>query len=274
MSDYYAKSGVPSTSSSLNSSAVRAEFTLISNAFDKLPALSGNGSKFLRVNAGGTAVEALSASSVRTALDLVVGTNVQAYDAELAAIAGLVSAADRGIYFTGSGAASLFTLTAAGRALLDDAAASDQRTTLGLGTMATQASSNVSITGGTISLADGVLTRPEIIDYAETLVAHGNMGTTETIDLEGGNVHSGTMDDNCTFTFSNPSATGKACSFTLILTQDATGSRTATWPAAVKWPGGTAPTLSTGANDVDVLAFFTLDAGTIWRGVVCGQDFS
>jgi len=44
----------------------------------------------------------------------------------------LVSAADRGIYFTGSGTASLFTLTTAGRNLIDDADASAQRTTLGL----------------------------------------------------------------------------------------------------------------------------------------------
>lgn len=98
---------------------------------------------------GGTG--ATDAGTARTNLGLAIGTNVQAYDAGLASIAGLTTTADRMIYTTASDTYAVTTLTSAGRALIDDADASAQRTTLGLGTIATQAASSVSISGGSVT---------------------------------------------------------------------------------------------------------------------------
>ena len=111
--------------------------------------------------AGRAILDDADAAAQRTTLGLTIGTDVQAYDAGLQSISGLTTSANQMIYTTASDTYATTSLTAAGRAILDDADAAAQRTTLGLGTMATQASGSVSITGGTISgitdlaIADG-----------------------------------------------------------------------------------------------------------------------
>src|SRR4051812_18419030 len=55
-----------------------------------------------------------------------------------------------------------------------------------------------------------------------------------------------------TFTFSNPVA---GAIYSLKITQDASGSRLATFPSTVKWAGGSAPTLTATASKTDVIYF-------------------
>ena len=127
---------------------------------------------------------------------------------------------------------------------------------------------------GEINAADQLVTRPEIKDYSETYNASTGNGTVD-LDLTTGNVFKHTASGgNVTFTFSNPSASGKSCSFTLIWVQDSSD-RTITWPAAVDWKdAGTAPSVTSGSAKVDIYTFFTVDAGTTWYGFQAGADMA
>ena len=114
----------------------------------------------------------------------------------------------------------------------------------------------------TISGTTGVATSNITLTgfYTESVVAIGSSGTTKTLSLVSGTFQTVTLTGNCTFTM--PTATAGQ-SFILIVSQDATGGRTATF-TGVKWPAGTAPTITTTASAVDILSF--VSNGTNWYG--------
>lgn len=88
--------------------------------------------------------------------------------------------------------------------------------------------------------------------------------TTTTVDWGAGNKATVTLTGNVgTMAFTNPA---KPSNLLLKIVQDATGSRTITaWDADIKWAGGTAPTLTTTANGIDICSFYW--DGTNYFGV-------
>ena len=125
---------------------------------------------------------------------------------------------------------------------------------------------------GNFDWVDKQLKRPLLIDYAEESNAPASAATID-LDLVTGNSFDVTMDQATTLTFSNPSPTGNACSFTLFLRQNGTGGWTVTLPASVKWEGAATPTFSTGINEYDIILFLTIDAGTTWHAFLGGLNF-
>lgn len=119
------------------------------NTITNVPAANLTGT--IPISAGGTGQ--ITAALARTALGLAIGTDVQAQDAQLAAIAGLTPGSGQYVYFTGLTTAALDNITAAGRALIDDADANTMRGTLN----AQQASTKLAGIAG-MSAAVGVVT--------------------------------------------------------------------------------------------------------------------
>lgn len=122
--------------------------------------------------------------------------------------------------------------------------------TTGITTVGLTASGAVSAAGVTTTTLDATSQQKQGIVAVAAL----------DIDCSAGNYFTKTINGSSTFTFSN-APSSRAYSFTLELTVT---SGSATWPASVAWPSGTAPTLSTGKTSL--LMFVTDDAGTRWRG--------
>jgi len=109
--------------------------------------------------------------------------------------------------------------------------------------------SNANITSGVVTLVE---------------VDDGNSSTADTIDWGTGNNHKSTLTDDCTYTFTAPASVGH---LTLRMIQDATGTRTVTFPATVKWSGGTEPTWDTTGTRENYAFFYYNGTNYIGSGV-------
>jgi hypothetical protein len=124
----------------------------------------------------------------------------------------------------------------------------------------------LSVSGTNITIADNALSWAKLaaaigdlgftgLKYISYTAEYdnGNSSTADTIAWANGLHQKSTLTGNCTFTFTPPTGVG---TIQLKLIQDATGSRTVTWPATMIWPAGGAPTLSTVAGDIDIVSIY------------------
>ena len=131
----------------------------------------------------------------------------------------------------------------------------------------TLAGASITTYTGTETLTNKTLTNPTVTNYTETLFT-ANTSTAITVSLANGTVQQLTLTGNATITM--PTATaGK--SFIILLKQDATGGRSVTW-STVKYPGGTAPTITATASKQDIFSFFA--DGTNWYGTTVGLNYT
>lgn len=114
-----------------------------------------------------------------------------------------------------------------------------------------------------------------LTDYSIESTSPSSAAGVLTLDVENGNAFEVTLTENVTsITLSNPSVTGDYCEIIIKFKQDSTGSWTVAWPAAVLWPGGTDPVITTTlTTGTDIVSLKTWDAGTTWYGNF-SQDYS
>ena len=125
---------------------------------------------------------------------------------------------------------------------------------------------------GAQNLGGNLITQPKLQAYRETSTAPAISSGTLTLDLSGSNFFAVSLNAAITTLTISNTPSSSAASFTLEFTADGTA-RAVTWGSAIKWAGGTAPTLTSTSGKKDVFAFYSNDGGTTWQGFIGGQNY-
>jgi hypothetical protein len=127
-----------------------------------------------------------------------------------------------------------------------------------------------SVTGGLTTLsanlvmANNNITRPILTGYTEHEVANTAATGSYSLDCGAANFWDLTLTGNITIAPTNVPPATRMWAGTIAAKQDATGTRTITWPTGSKYPGGVAPPATTTANALDIWSLMTYDGGTSW----------
>jgi len=229
----------------------------------------GSGSN-VTVENGKTAVIYCDGAGSGAAVNQIIDTSsladfgVTSSSAELNLLDGSSAATivnSKGVIYGSSGEVNAAILQIAGSSITSSAAELNYNDITTLGT--SQASKVVTAdSNGVVTFDNGT------IDEATTISSSSG---TLTLNLREGNFFEVDLSENVTtFTVSNPASSGRASSFALKVIQGASN-YTIDFGASVKWASGTAPTLSSTDNAVDVFVFFTIDGGTNIYGFTSGQ---
>jgi hypothetical protein len=126
--------------------------------------------------------------------------------------------------------------------------------------------------GANALATSAALTTPTITGLIEVKTAPTISAGVLALNCALGNVFAVSLNAAITsITFSNIPTTGNAYGLTLLFVADGTA-RAVTWPAAVKWSGGTAPTLTSTSAKTDIFVLTTIDGGTVWFAMIGGQN--
>ena len=126
---------------------------------------------------------------------------------------------------------------------------------------------NTTITGN-LSVGGNVV-NPKLQGYTEVVTVQTATSAATIINLAASNIVNLTLNTSTTIGFINTASVNLADSIMIVAKQSATtGTNKITWPSSVKWPNGSAPTLSTSTSSIDVLNFITIDGGASFYGAL------